>query len=145
MQAVESLTQLAVSAGNAAIGMATLKSQAAMAGIGMVQQMGGADTKNGKTGSQDNNTNTSTQSAESIKASAAAMTDPGALEVQKVLGYATTLQLLITGGPDGGPDWDKIRGSNGVRPTAKSRLLCCTDGPYSGKRRPLCRSGYEEH
>ncbi|KAK7444518.1 hypothetical protein VKT23_015196 [Stygiomarasmius scandens] len=113
MQAVESLTQLAVSAGNAAIGMATLKSQAAMAGIGMVQQMSGADTKNGKTGSQDNNTNTSTQSAESIKASAAAMTDPGALEVQKVLGYATTLQLLITGGPDGGPDWDKIRGSNG--------------------------------
>ncbi|KAK7054715.1 hypothetical protein VNI00_003178 [Paramarasmius palmivorus] len=140
MQAVESLTQLAVSAGNAAIGMATLKSQAAMAGIGMLQHTTGTDPNNPKKNpgaGQDSNNNTApVQSAQATRASAAAITDPGALEVHRVLSIVTALQVLVTGGPSGGPDWDKIRGWQ-WRPSGFLLIGSGGNKPISGELLPI--------
>ncbi|KAI0804724.1 hypothetical protein BC629DRAFT_1590958 [Irpex lacteus] len=118
MQAVESLTQLAVSAGNALVSAATIKQQAAMAGLGMLT---GPDTgaKNGK-GKQPGGGTAQTQtSPQNTQPNAANITDPAILEVNKVLQLANALKLLVSGGPNGGPDWDKIRGNG-------------TDGSQSG-------------
>ncbi|KAF8647344.1 hypothetical protein AX16_006806 [Volvariella volvacea WC 439] len=112
MQTVESLTQLAVSAGNAVLGMVTLKSQAAMAGIGMLQGKSPNDRKDGNDGKADDTSGyTPVQSAKATQASAAALADAGALEAGRVLSLVTALQLLVAGGPNDGPDWDKIRGT----------------------------------
>ncbi|KAI0804810.1 hypothetical protein BC629DRAFT_1580916 [Irpex lacteus] len=113
MQAVESLTQLAVSAGNALISSATIKQQAAMAGIGMLQHATGSDkdAKDGKGGQTGGGTTQPQISPQNTQPNAANITDPAVLEVNKVLQLANALQLLVSGGPNGGPDWDKIRGS----------------------------------
>ncbi|KAI0683167.1 hypothetical protein BC835DRAFT_1473001 [Cytidiella melzeri] len=119
MQAVESLTQLAVSAGNALISSATLKQQAAMAGIGMLQKATGTDSKDGNT-TQPGQTGTAAPTpVQNTQPTATNLLDPAILEVNKVLQLANALQLLVSGGPNGGPDWDKIRGSG-------------TDGSQSG-------------
>ena len=111
MQAVESITQLAVSAGNAAIGIATLKQQAAMAGIGMLQHATGTGPSKDQKGDKGGNTQQPSGSAPSTQPNAANISDPALLEVNKVLQLAVALQMLVCGGPNGGPDWDKIRGN----------------------------------
>ncbi len=110
MQAVESLTQLAVSAGNALVSAATIKQQAAMAGLGMLT---GPDTgaKNGKSKQSGGGTAQPQTSPQNTQPNAANITDPAILEVNKVLQLANALKLLVSGGPNGGPDWDKIRGN----------------------------------
>lgn len=40
-----------------------------------------------------------------------ALSDPGIILAQQVLGLVSNLKLLISGGPGGKPDWDNIRGS----------------------------------
>ncbi|KAK7694431.1 hypothetical protein QCA50_001617 [Cerrena zonata] len=117
MQVAESLTQLVVSAGNAAIGIATLKQQAATVGLGMLQHATGSgpdkkdDKSSGNTKPSGGNTSAPAPSPTgNTQPNAANITDPGALEVNQVLQLANALRLLVSGGPNGGPDWDKIRG-----------------------------------
>ncbi|KAI0086014.1 hypothetical protein BDY19DRAFT_895518 [Irpex rosettiformis] len=115
MQVVESLTQLAVSAGNALVGAATLRQQAAMAGLGMLQHATGTDTdkKDGKNGGGASQPGGGTAlPAQNTQPNAANISDPGVLEVTKVLQLTNALQMLVSGGPNGGPDWDKIRGKD---------------------------------
>lgn len=131
MQVVESLTQLAVSAGNAAIGVATMKQQAAMAGIGMLQHATGSD--NGKNTGKNGNANqpngdTSAQNAQAARntqPNAANISDPATVEVNRVLQLTRALEQLICGGPNGGPNWDMIRGD--VRSRTFTGRLQSTD------------------
>jgi hypothetical protein len=129
MQTVEAFTHIAVTACNAAINIATLRQQAAMAGIGMVQKMTGTGQKDEKdsTNKPDNSGNKPENSGnkpgnDSTKFAPAEATsspqtqptpdtinDPALLEVIKVLQMANNLQLLVAGGPKGGPDWENIR------------------------------------
>lgn len=117
MQVAESLTQLVVSAGNAAIGIATLKQQAATVGLGMLQHATGSDTdkKGGKSSGDTTQSGGDASSpapapARNTQPNAANISDPGALEVNQVLQLANALNHLVSGGPNGSPDWDKIRG-----------------------------------
>lgn len=137
MQAVESLTQLAVSAGNALISSATIKQQAAMAGIGMLQHATGSDqdAKDGKGGQTGGGTTQPQTSPQNTQPNAANITDPAVLEVNKVLQLANALQLLVSGGPNGDPDWDKIRGSVCVSLLRKAYLTY-----YEGPRVPMAHS-----
>ncbi|KAL0572737.1 hypothetical protein V5O48_009237 [Marasmius crinis-equi] len=144
MQAVESVTQLAVSAGNAMINMYTIKSQAAMAGIGMFQNATGGGPQGGNKDGKTGGNAPLAQSAESTRASAATITDPGALEVSKALNLASALQVLVIGGPNGGPDWDKIRGGNGSSGALYIQMNCetikerlDTNKPISAELLPL--------
>lgn len=50
----------------------------------------------------------------STQPSGEALSDPGVTLAQHVLALVYDLNLLITGGPGGKPDWDNIRGSVGV-------------------------------
>ncbi|KAI0701082.1 hypothetical protein BC835DRAFT_1265443, partial [Cytidiella melzeri] len=127
MQAAEALTQFAVAAGNALISAATIKQQAAMAGIEIASKKAGADDGS-KPSSKDGKTDTSKPAAptpvaptpaQNTQPNAANTSDPANLEVNKVLQLANALQFLVSGGPGGGPDWDKIRGTG-------------TDGSQSG-------------
>ena len=113
MQVVESLTQVAVSAANAAIGMATLKSQAAMAGIGMLQNVSGTTPGGGapqQGGGQGGGQGGAPANPNSTLPSKASITDRAALELPKALTLANALQLLVSGGENNTPDWDRIRG-----------------------------------
>jgi hypothetical protein len=139
MQVVESFTQLAVSAGNAAIGIATLKQQASMAGIGMVQNMTGGASKDDKP--EDNEagkaTDTSTQTppvTHQTQPTMATINDPAVLEASKVLQLVNALQLLVSGGPKGGPDWDTIRDK------VSSMLLPVNSSTISHRRKPTARN-----
>ncbi|KAK7016404.1 hypothetical protein VNI00_018913 [Paramarasmius palmivorus] len=118
MQVVDSATQLLVSAGNAFISMATIKSQAASAGINLVQKATDKVVNNtsstGNKSGQNNGTDNKTpvQSAQGTQDAAAALTDPGALQAQRVLTFINILQHLVIGGPNNGPDWERIRGGS---------------------------------
>ncbi|KAI0701085.1 hypothetical protein BC835DRAFT_1442546 [Cytidiella melzeri] len=115
MQAAEALTQFAMAAGNALISAATIKQQAAMAGIEILSKQAGVDHGN-KTGSKDGKTDTSQPAApvaptpaQNTQPNAVNTSDPANLEVNKVLHLLNALQFLVSGGPGGGPDWDNIR------------------------------------
>ncbi len=99
MQAVESLTQLAASAANLVVGVATINRQAITTGLGLFQRATGGKR----------NTNPPPTSPQSTQPNAASITDPAIHEVSRVLQLANTLQLLFSGGPNGGPDWDRLR------------------------------------
>ncbi|KAK7054713.1 hypothetical protein VNI00_003176 [Paramarasmius palmivorus] len=142
MQVVENLSKLAVTAGNAAISIFTLKEQAAMAGIGMLKTATGTGPPDGKTGQDNGNTGDKApvQSAEATKTTAATLTDPGNLEVTNVQGFVGYMQQLVAGGPDQGPNWDMIRAGGGVfiqtgLEAAKGRLE--GDKPISAELLPL--------
>ncbi|KIO28092.1 hypothetical protein M407DRAFT_6970 [Tulasnella calospora MUT 4182] len=115
MQAVESLTSLAVAAGNAAISAATLRSQAVTAGLGAFKNssLGG-----GKEGADQvsipGTPATTAPNGVATKNNPAALSDPGLQQARKALDMANTINQLVNGGPDGHPDWDKIRGKDGA-------------------------------
>ncbi|KAG8933163.1 hypothetical protein FRC01_010662 [Tulasnella sp. 417] len=43
----------------------------------------------------------------------ATLSDPGPLQARKALGMANAINHLVNGGPNGNPDWDRIRGNGG--------------------------------
>ncbi|KAJ7105003.1 hypothetical protein C8R44DRAFT_807438 [Mycena epipterygia] len=111
MQVVESLTNLVVSAGNAAISQATMSSQAFKAGL------------NSFSGNQSGNAPppapgpppvapTTSPNGVSSQPNSAALSDPGTMLVQQVLDQANGIKMLLTG-HEGKPDWDKIRSTDG--------------------------------
>ena len=112
MGVVDSITQLVVSAGNAAISAFTFKSQVAAAGVGAFRA------------STSNNTDkrvqiptapvNSSPNGVSTLPNDNSLTDPALLEAPKVLQLANTLQQLISGGQDGKPDWERIRSKDVV-------------------------------
>lgn len=116
MQVVESLTQFVVSAGNAAVGMATMKAQAMQAGLNAVGKFGGTDspappatggTQPAPAPAQPVPYNNSTLP------NSDALTDPGLTEAVTVQTSLDSLNQLIRGGPNGAPDWDHIRPAQG--------------------------------
>ncbi|KIJ62951.1 hypothetical protein HYDPIDRAFT_41638 [Hydnomerulius pinastri MD-312] len=97
MHAVESLTNLINSAGNAFLGMANVK--------GHFSQAAGLEVDVGYLGS-------GTPATNSTQPNGPALSDPAVTRAQRVLQLVSALSLLISGGPGGKPDWDRIRGTN---------------------------------
>ncbi|KAF8137146.1 hypothetical protein EV363DRAFT_1534747 [Boletus edulis] len=87
MHVVESLTNAITAPMNAVFGMGKVKSDYL------------------QTGSSSSPGTTTQPSGE-------ALSDPGVSLAQHALGLVSDLKLLISGGPEGKPDWDNIRGSN---------------------------------
>jgi hypothetical protein len=115
MQAVESIVNLAVSAGNAAISAYTLKAQAAAAGLDAFK----TQTGSGKPTTGNNVTiptpgPTSNPQGVTTLPNSQSLTDPGVVETPKTLMLANAINMLLTGGKDGQPDWEKIRTTNAV-------------------------------
>ena len=107
MNVVDSITQLAVSAGNAAISTFMLPKQLASAGLHAL--------RSAKNGDADENVQTpstpvnSSPNGISTLPNDNSVTDPALLETPIVLQLANALQQLISGGEGGKPDWEKIR------------------------------------
>ncbi|KAJ7359545.1 hypothetical protein DFH08DRAFT_412424 [Mycena albidolilacea] len=146
MQVVESLTGLVVSAGNAAISMATIRSQAATAGLNAFSSLTGTkDPKAPATPALAPVAPTTSPNGVSSQPNAAALNDPGTLAAQHVLDQATNIKMLLTGGAGGKPDWDKIRGAKSGAAYVQARLTSLKDelptddvpGPVSEKLLPL--------
>ncbi|KAG9043595.1 hypothetical protein FS837_009341 [Tulasnella sp. UAMH 9824] len=114
MQAVESLTSLVVAAGNTAISASTLRSQALQAGLGAFKNssIGGGKEGAGQVSVPPNPPSTAPNGV-ATQNNAAALSDPGLQQARRALDMANTINQLINGGPDGHPDWDKIRGEDG--------------------------------
>jgi hypothetical protein len=113
MGVVDSLTQLAVSAGNAAISAFTLKSQVAAAGLSALNSAtGNSGDKKVQIPTAPVN---SAPNGVSTLPNDNSLTDPALLETPKVLSLANALQQLISGGEGGKPDWGKIRSKDAVR------------------------------
>ncbi|KAG9311531.1 hypothetical protein JVU11DRAFT_7735 [Chiua virens] len=87
MHVVESLTNAVTAPVNAFFGTAQIKSHYLQTG---------SSSSTGKTS----------------QPSGATLSDPGVSLAQQVLGYVSDLELLISGGPGGKPDWDNICGKN---------------------------------
>ena len=119
MQVVENLTQFTISAGNAAIGMATIKSQAMQVGLGAVQDFAKSKTGGDNGGGNQSSVTGSdgvrlTAAEERTLPNADALTDPGLAEAVNVQGFINALNQLIRGGEDYSPDWERIRGDSSV-------------------------------
>ncbi|KAF7340560.1 hypothetical protein MSAN_02127500 [Mycena sanguinolenta] len=111
MQVVESLTNLVVSAGNAAISAATMKSQAASAGINAFSSLTGGN-KQTQTPAPTPVAPSTAPNGVSSQPNGAALSDPGTLMVSQVLTQANAIKLLVAGN-SGKPDWDRIRAAPG--------------------------------
>ncbi|KAF7340559.1 hypothetical protein MSAN_02127400 [Mycena sanguinolenta] len=111
MQVVESLTNLVVSAGNAAISAATMKSQAASAGINAFSSATGGNKKAQAPAPTPVAPSTAPNGVSS-QPNSAALSDPGTLMVSQVLAQANAIKLLVAGN-NGKPDWDRIRAASG--------------------------------
>ena len=114
MQVVDSWTHCVVSAGNALVnGAATIKEKVVKVGLDMFHrediEKGGRSHQSGSDTAAPQSPGIQTQNL--IQLDTKSLTDPGIPEVYKVLQLSNALDLLISGGPDGGPDWDKIRGT----------------------------------
>ncbi|KAH7884865.1 hypothetical protein F5I97DRAFT_1511093 [Phlebopus sp. FC_14] len=96
MHAVESLTGLVTSAGNAILGMANVMGRTTEA-FGMAVDV--------------EHTRAHPSITNSTQPSGPALSDPGVPRAQHVLQLATALSLLASGGPGGKPDWNGIRGT----------------------------------
>ncbi|KAF7339192.1 hypothetical protein MVEN_01996500 [Mycena venus] len=141
MQVVESLTgeslpSLVVSAGNALISQATLKSQAASAGINAFSGLTGSKDSKPATPAPTPVAPTTSPTGVSTQPNSAALADPGTPLVLPVLAQANAIKMLICGGPNGKPDWDKIRGTKSgaayVQATLNSqKSQCDTSKPVS--------------
>jgi len=107
MTVVDSITQLAVSAGNAAISTFTFTSQLASERLRAFRSATSIDPKQRVQvpGAPVN----SSPNGISTLPNDSSLTDPALLEAPIVLQLATTLQQLISGGEGGKPDWEKIR------------------------------------
>ncbi|KAJ7203378.1 hypothetical protein GGX14DRAFT_570255 [Mycena pura] len=114
MQAVESLTNLAVSAGNAAISQATMGSQAAKAGMNAFSGLLGGKGESDKPAAPGAPPVASTTSPNGVNSqpNSAALSDPGTMLVQRVLDQANAIKMLLTG-KNGKPDWEHIRPNKG--------------------------------
>ncbi|KAJ7930928.1 hypothetical protein B0H13DRAFT_2309235 [Mycena leptocephala] len=114
MQAVESLTNLAVSAGNAAISHATMGSQAAKAGMNAFSGLLGGKGESDKPAAPGAPPVASTTSPNGVNSqpNSAALSDPGTMLVQRVLDQANAIKMLLTG-QKGKPDWEHIRPNKG--------------------------------
>jgi len=124
MQAVESLTSLAVSAGNAAIASATMRSTALTAGLGALKNssVGNSQVQAGAPVQAPAPPPNSAPNGVATQGNAAALTDPGLMQARSALDMANNIRLLVNGGPEGKPDWNKIRGKDGVCPHFSSSL-----------------------
>jgi hypothetical protein len=139
MGVVDSLTQLAVSAGNAAISLFTLKSQIVTAGLGALMGKYGDKTPQIPTAPVNSSPN-----GISTLPNNKSLTDPALMETPKVLQLAYAIQQLLSGGRDGKPDWDKIRAKDPVC-RLQSLTNCASDSrSYSsvGVAQPLSSSLY---
>ncbi|KAJ7211703.1 hypothetical protein GGX14DRAFT_362543 [Mycena pura] len=120
MQVVESLTSLVVSAGNAAISQAAIKSQFTKAGIdafsNLVNQGSGGSGQPVSPGAAPVAPTTSPNGVSS-QPNSAALSDPGTMLVQQVLTQVSGIKMLLTG-HEGKPDWEKIRGKDGSQSEA---------------------------
>ncbi|KAJ7779494.1 hypothetical protein DFH07DRAFT_936282 [Mycena maculata] len=106
MHIVESLTGLAVSAGNAAISQATLGSQLMKTGMNAF-----ASANSGAPAPPPVAPSTSPNGVSS-QLNSATLYDPGTMLVQHVLDQVVGIKMLLTGHA-GKPDWDKIRSKDG--------------------------------
>ncbi|KAJ7092150.1 hypothetical protein C8R44DRAFT_816528, partial [Mycena epipterygia] len=111
MQVVESLTNLVVSAGNAAISQATMSSQAFKAGLNSFSGNKSGNAPPPAPGPPPVAPTTSPNGVSS-QPNSAALSDPGTMLVQQVLDQANGIKMLLTG-HEGKPDWDKIRSTDG--------------------------------
>ncbi|KAK7054727.1 hypothetical protein VNI00_003190 [Paramarasmius palmivorus] len=120
MDAVDSLKHLAVSAGGALLSLAGIK---------------GIAIKGREASSQNPGTSNKppVQSAQATQDAIALITDPAAREAQRVLTLVNALKLLVVGGPNGGPDWDKIRGNASVQSDLLPALWFRADDVCLGK------------
>lgn len=133
MQVVENLTQFAISAGNAAIGMATIRAQAMQAGLGAVQDFakpkGSGESGNGNAppapggGGEGGGVEQPPGPGSKTLPNADSLTDPGLTEAGKIQGYVDALNQLVRGGEDYAPDWNMITGDSTVRDVSNAR--CC--------------------
>lgn len=116
MQALESLSALAVAAGNSPLSQVTLSSQLLNAGLGAFKNssLGSGDKA---VGSVQLPTPPATTAPNGIATLgyAAALSDPGLMAARSALDMANNTQHLVEGGPDGKPNWTNIRGRDGVR------------------------------
>lgn len=125
MMAVESLVNLGVSAGNAAISAYTLKSQAAVVGIGAFQSLTGKEKATDK--KKDNNSKSSDNTNAQLVSSTPngqSLSDPAITEIPQTLQYVNTLNILVAAGNDGKPDWSNIRAKGAVSAHPRYRLMC---------------------
>ncbi|EIN05300.1 hypothetical protein PUNSTDRAFT_137982 [Punctularia strigosozonata HHB-11173 SS5] len=113
MGVVQSLTSLLVSAGNAAISTFSLKAQAAALGVGAFNKLTGSNG-NPPPVNQAVPQMPPTTSPNGIptQPNGACLSDPGLLQANSVLCTVNAMKQLVSGGPDGKPDWDQIRGSD---------------------------------
>lgn len=117
MQVVETLTSFGVSAGNAAIASATMSSQMMNVGLGAFKNssLGGNPSTPAANVQAPQPPSASAPNGVATQGNADALLDPGLTQARKVLDLATSIGLLVNGGPDGKPDWEKIRGKGAVR------------------------------
>ncbi|KAJ7450631.1 hypothetical protein FB451DRAFT_1527301 [Mycena latifolia] len=114
MQVVESLTNLVVSAGNAAISQATMTSQAAKAGLNAFSSKTGGKTDGSAqppAPSPPPVAPTTSPNGVSSQPNSAALSDPGTMAVASTLTQVNGIKMLLTGNA-GKPDWDKIRATD---------------------------------
>jgi hypothetical protein len=118
MQAVESLVNLAVSAGNTAISAYFMKAEVAKTGLNAFA------SKAGKAGTAARASSrvkvpragpTSNPQGFTTLPNKASLTDPAILEAPKTLALANAINMLLVGGKDGNPDWENIRATGTVR------------------------------
>jgi hypothetical protein len=112
MSVVDSITQLVVSAGNAAISTFTLQFQFATAGLGAFRSITSSNAV--KEVQIPRAPVNSSPNGVSTLPNDNSLTDPALLETPKVLQLANTLQQLISGREGGKPDWEKIRSKDAV-------------------------------
>lgn len=132
MQVVENLTQFAISAGNAAIGMATIRAQAMQAGLGAVQDFakpkGSGESGNGNAppapggGGEGGGVEQPPGPGSKTLPNADSLTDPGLTEAGKIQGYVDALNQLVRGGEDYAPDWNMITGDSTKGPNSSGAV-----------------------
>ncbi|KAF8145362.1 hypothetical protein K438DRAFT_1991885 [Mycena galopus ATCC 62051] len=116
MQVVESLTNLVVSAGNAAISQATMSSQAAKAGLNAFSGLVGGKGESGQPAAPGPAPVAPTTSPNGVSSqpNSASLSDPGTMVAQAVLDQANFIKMFLTG-DKGKPDWSKIRSQDGSK------------------------------
>jgi hypothetical protein len=114
MQAVESIVGLTVSAGNAAVSAYSLKAQVATAGLDAFKTKTGSDHSANVNVTTPAPGPTSNPQGVTTLPNSQSLTDPAILETPKTLALANALNMLLIGGKDGQPDWEKIRSTDPV-------------------------------
>ncbi|KAG8933166.1 hypothetical protein FRC01_010665 [Tulasnella sp. 417] len=115
MELVETSTSSLVTAGNAVISASSLRKHAIQAGLGAFKNssLGGGKEEAGQVSVPANPPSTAPKGV-ATQNNPAALSDPGVIQARKVLSMANAINHLINGGPNGNPDWDRIRGNGGA-------------------------------